>query len=73
MGDATIRSVVAHLYDNLYVWSDVVINGLLESSQLDSVYDEYTAHVIYCNISTADPFAPILIKMIKNNEVTQIC
>ena len=72
-GDTKIRSIVFYIYESLYVWTDIVIDGKIESSQLDKPYSDNVADVMYCNVHGTSPFAPLLFKLIDNNEITQIC
>ena len=67
------RCVAFFIYEFLYVWTDTVVDGLIESSQLDKPINDYMAHVMYCNVHGAPPFAPLLFKLIDNKEITQIC
>lgn len=68
-----LHFIAFYIYNSLYVWSDAVINGNLESSQLDKPINDYTATVLYSNVENAYPAAPILFKMIDNKEIKQIC
>lgn len=72
-GDTKFRSIAFYIYESLYVWTDTVVDGKIESSQLDKPYNDHVAHVMYCNVHGAPPFAPLLFKLIDNNEITQIC
>lgn len=71
--DTKFRSVVFFIYDSLYVWTDTIVDGKLESSQLDKPYNDIQAEVLYCNVENACPFTPLLFKLIDQGEVTQIC
>lgn len=64
--------IVFFIYGLLYVWTDTVVDGIIESSQLDRPVNDYMAAVLYCNVENAPPFAPILFKMIDNNEIKRI-
>lgn len=73
LGGTKFHCIVFYIYDFLYVWTDTVVNGLIESSQLDKPYNDYMADVLYCNIENAPPFAPILFKWIDEKDIIQIC
>lgn len=69
-----IRIIFFELYGNLYVWSECVVNGLIESGQLDKVYqyNEDVAFVMYCNLANVPPFAPIAMRMLKDKRLYPI-
>lgn len=67
------RFTVFYIYNSLYVWTDTVIDGKIESSQLDKPVNDYIATVLYCNVENAHAAAPLLFKMIDNKKVKQIC
>lgn len=64
--------IVFFIYGMLYVWTDTVEDGKIESSQLERSVNDYMAKVLYCNVENAPPFSPILFKMIDNKEITRI-
>lgn len=66
------RCVVFYIYKLLYVWTDTVEDGRVESSQLDRPVNDYSATVLYCNVENAPPFAPFLMKGIDNGEFKQV-
>ena len=72
-GNIILRSVVFYIYGSLYVWSDVMIDGKIESSQLDKPVNDYTASVLYCNVQNGPAVAPFLFMLIDNKEIKQIC
>lgn len=70
--DIKFHCIVFFIYDLLYVWTDTVENGLIEASQLDRPVNDYTATVLYSNVENSAPFAPVLFKMIDNEEIKRI-
>lgn len=66
-----IRIIFFELYGTLYVWSECIKDGLIESGQLDKVYEynEDIAFVMYSNIANVPPFAPIAMKLLKMKEL----
>lgn len=61
-----IRIIFFGLFNCLYVWHEVIENGLLESGQLDKVlnYESNLSIVLYSNITNIKPFAPIANKLL---------
>lgn len=72
LNNVKMHSIVFFIYGLLYVWTDVVENGHIESSQLDRPMNDFIATVLYCNVENAPPFAPVLFKMIDNGEIKRI-
>lgn len=62
----SIRIFFFELFNCMYVWNEVIENGLLESGQLDKVLNEdfTVALVLYSNIVNIKPFAPIAYKLL---------
>lgn len=69
-----IRIIFFELYGTLYVWNESIIDGLIESAQLDKVYQysEDIAFVMYSNVANVPPFAPIAMKWLKEKSLYQI-
>lgn len=63
-----IRIFFFELFNRIYVWNEVIENGLLESGQLDKVLnDDFSlALVLYSNIVNIQPFAPIAYKLLND-------
>lgn len=61
-----IRIFFFELFNRMYVWNEVIENGLLESGQLDKVLnDDFSvALVLYSNIVNIKPFAPIAYRLV---------
>lgn len=72
IGDTKFHFIAFYIYDSLYIWADTIVNGLIESSQLDKPLNDFAATVLYCNVDNAMPIAPLLFRMIDNKEVTQL-
>lgn len=66
------RFLYFRIYEATYVWGDVMINGLIECSQLDKVYNDNIATVLYSNIENVPACAPFLFMMIENNDIVQL-
>lgn len=66
-----IRIIFFELFGCLYVWSECIENGLIESGQLDKVhqYSEEIAFVMYSNIENVSPFAPLAMKLLKDRKL----
>lgn len=73
LGQTKFRSIVFYIYNFLYVWTDAVVDGEIESSQLDKPYNDVEATVLYCNVENGPQFASILFQWIDKGEITQIC
>lgn len=73
LGSLKFHCIAFYIYDSLYVWTDTIENGLIESSQLDKPYNDYMAKVLYCNVENSYPFAPMLFKWIDEKDIVQIC
>lgn len=67
-----IYTVFFKIYGNVYVWSDVYENGLLEGCQLDVLYSEKLAKVLYSNIENSSPFAPLALDLLKEGKFVEI-
>lgn len=63
-----IRIFFFEIFNRMYVWNEVIENGLLESGQLDKVMrDDFSvALVLYSNIVNIKPFAPIAYKLLND-------
>lgn len=67
-----VHSIVFFIYGQLYVWTDFIENGLIESSQLDRPVNDYISAVLYCNVENAHAFAPLLFTMIDEGKIKRI-
>lgn len=69
-----IRIIFFELFNCLYVWNEVIENGLLESGQLDKVlnYDCNLAIVLYSNITNIEPFAPIAHRLLNEGRLYSV-
>lgn len=58
------------MFDNLYIWSEAVENGLRESAQLEVMYNfTGVVRVLYSNMENSDPIAPLVIQSFIDNEL----
>ena len=73
MDDTKFRAIAFYIYDSLYVWVDTIVNGKLESSQLDKPYNDWEATVLYCNVENAPQFSSLLFQWIDKGEIKQLC
>lgn len=69
-----IRIFFFELFNRMYVWNEVIENGLLESGQLDKVLHEdfSVALVLYSNIVNIKPFAPIAYKLLNDGMLYRV-
>lgn len=72
LGDLKFHCIAFYIYNALYVWTDTIENGLIESSQLDKPYNDHMAQVLYCNVENSYPFAPMLFKWIDEKDIIQL-
>lgn len=59
------------LFSCLYVWTECIEKGKIETAQLDKVYqyNEDIAFVMYSNVENVPPVAPFAMKLLKNKKL----
>lgn len=63
--NAKCRIIVFKVYDKTYLWQDVILDGKLEGSKLESFEcNGYTSKVIYSTSGSKDSDAMFILKLI---------
>ena len=68
VGDILYRIIIFQLFGQVYLYTEHLENGLIESGMLEKIYDmeNRIAFVIYCNVENASPSLPMVLYMLEN-------
>lgn len=62
------RIIVFELFGQVYLYTEHLKNGLIESGKLEKIYDmeNRIAFVLYCNVENASSSLPMVLYMLEN-------